>query len=157
MPDAPNLGYRPNATVIVCDGHGQVLLCERITWVYHALQTVQGGIDAGETAEMAAVREVKEEIGLDSGQYQLQGPLDFTWKYIWPDGYVTSLGRSEYIGQEQTYFLATVNQEVEFDLDTHSREFKRVWWGTPQELVDGSWELKRGGIERALKEFGLLK
>ncbi len=154
MPD--NIGYRPNATVIVCDGHGRVLLCERITWVYHALQTVQGGIDAGETAEEAARRELHEEVGLGLADYQLQGPLGFTWKYIWPDGYITSLGKSKYIGQEQTFFLATVSPDVKFDLDVDFREFKRVWWGTPQELIDGSWEPKREGMERALREFGLI-
>lgn len=156
--------YRPNATVIVADQTGQVLICERAQSVYGGVQTVQGGIDPGESAEEAARRELAEEIGLnDAALYDLEGPLDWTWKYDWPEEYRRKLEEMHrelfepiYRGQEQQFFLARLKQDTIFSLDHHAQEFSRVWWGLPQELVDGIWEPKREGIQRALVDFGLL-
>lgn len=161
--DAPS-GYRPNATVIVANELGQVLLCERAQSVYGGVQTVQGGVDPGESFEQAARRELAEEIGLvDLAAYDLIGPLDWTWKYDWPADYRQQLIEQHqelfepiFFGQEQHYFLARLQSEVVFSLDHHAREFSRVWWASPQELIDGIWEPKRAGLAQALKEFGLL-
>ncbi len=164
MPDAPKFGYRPNATVIVTDGTGQVLLCERVKSVYGGVQTVQGGVDEGETFEAAARRELAEEIGIsDQATYDLTGPLYWTWKYDWPADYREKLKEQYrevfepvFVGQEQHYFLAKLHTETDFSLDHHAQEFSRVWWASPQDLIDGIWEPKREGMRRALQEFGLI-
>ena len=56
--------------VVVYTASGQVLLMERADapgfW-----QSVTGSQDAGETLEQTAVREVREETGLDAGAYEL--------------------------------------------------------------------------------------
>jgi putative (di)nucleoside polyphosphate hydrolase len=151
----PNLGYRPNATILVTDGRGRLLICERAQLIEPAVQTVQGGIDDGETPAQAAVRELHEEIGLKEGSYELIGPLPTTWKYAWPQAYTDQLPQPSYIGQEQHYFLVTIDPKTAFDLNGHqSHEFKSVRWGSPQELVDGIWPPKRGGLVGALKSFG---
>lgn len=148
--------FRPNAAVIVTNGLGKVLLCERVDGVYSQVQTVQGGIDPGETAREAAAREVGEEIGLRPEQFQLVDELPGTFCYEWPADYLARLKHAEYVGQEQTFFLAKVQPDVVFDLDAHSREFARVSWGDPEELINKCWAVKRPGIEAALRGFGLL-
>ncbi len=139
--------------VIVTDGNGRVLLCRRMSDSTN-VQGVQGGIDPGETAEQAARREIKEEIGLDADQYEFKARLLETFRYDWPEEMINN--RDDYIGQEQTYFLIEVDPDVKFDLDYHHREFKKVWWGTPEELVKKAWPPKRPIFKAVLKGFDLL-
>ncbi len=153
--DLPTI-YRPNAAVIVTDGAGRVLLCHRAEQTYQKVQTVQGGIDAGESAAVAAARELKEELGLTDGQFSMIGALPTPYKYDWPLDYIRAKGMGRYRGQEQWFFLAQVAPDTSFVLDAHHREFSLVEWGTPQALIDQSWEGKRPGIEAALRHFGLL-
>ncbi len=146
--------YRPNAAVIVTDGKGKILLCQRENDKKY-FQSVQGGVDAGETAEQAARREIKEEIGLDPDQYEFKASLLGKQTYDWPLE-VQNGRKDDFVGQEQSFFLAEVDPGVEFDLDYHHREFSNVRWGTPEELLKKAWPPKRPLLEKALKGFGLL-
>lgn len=154
--------YRPNAAVIVTDGKGRVLLCQRIEdSLKRHWQVVQGGIDEGETAREAASRELQEELGINASSFEILAESREAYRYDWTPEYLASLPRKplfkQYIGQEQRYFLALFKGSLaDIDLDAHGREFSQVRWGTPQELVNGAWEGKRPGITAALKEFGLL-
>ena len=147
--------YRPNVAVLVTDGSGRVLLCTRIDETH--TQTVQGGIDAGETPKEAAMRELEEEIGLLPFDYEFIGVSDKKYKYDWPPETQERLAATGYIGQEQQYFLIQVDSDIDFQLDTHEdQEFASVHWGSPAELVAQAWERKQPGLKGSLQEFGLL-
>jgi putative (di)nucleoside polyphosphate hydrolase len=149
--------YRPNVAILVTDGQGRVLLCYRHEKeVESRVQTVQGGIDPGETPLEAAKREIAEEIGLRPDQYKIVAEAPTKYRYDWPSVFIDQLEHKTYIGQEQQFFLIQVDPEIVFQLDTHEQEFSEVRWGSPQELVDLAWEKKRPGLAGALKEFGLL-
>ena len=53
-------GYRPNVGIILCNSHNQVFWGKRIR--EHAWQFPQGGIDSGESPEVAMYRELMEEV-----------------------------------------------------------------------------------------------
>ncbi len=150
--------YRPNAAVIVTDGAGRVLLCRRAQSTYQTVQTVQGGIDPGETADQAARRELQEELGICDADYEWLGQAPGTFRYRWPEPYLATLarGKADYVGQEQTVFLAQVRPDTAFHLDAYHREFSEVWWGAPHELLEQAWEGKRPALETALRHFGLI-
>ena len=133
-----------------------MLLCYRNDGSHSRVQTVQGGIDPGETAEEAAIREIYEEIGLTAEDYRFVAASEVKYRYDWPTKFLDHLKNTTFIGQEQQFFLIEVKSGVEFRLDTYDQEFESVRWGTPQELVDLAWDQKRPGLRGALTEFGLL-
>lgn len=144
--------YRPNAAVIVTDGHGRVLLCERIV-PPGVVQTVQGGIDEGESPEEAARRELEEELGLSPEDYEITEYLLGTYKYDWSDEIREAVWKNEFLGQDQHFFLAKVKPDTVFDLEGVEAEFARVYWGTPEELLNKVWEAKRPGLRAAIDAF----
>lgn len=149
--------YRQNAAVIVTDGQGRVLLCRRVPEAGPHVQTVQGGVQEGEMHREAAARELYEELGIRPGEFAIIGELEEKFRYEFSPGHEYT-AENRYRGQEQTFFLAQVRPSVQFDLTAHGeQEFQEVWWGTPEEFVHEAWDLKRPGIEMALRGFGLLK
>jgi len=65
--------------VVIYTADGQVLLMERAD-VPDYWQSVTGSQDAGETLVETAVREVREETGLDAGEFELT-PWDIENRY----------------------------------------------------------------------------
>ena len=78
VPGPDGIPYRRAARVILLDEADRLLLVrghdvdqpERSWWF-----TVGGGIDAGETARQAAVRELREETGITLAPDELVGPV----------------------------------------------------------------------------------
>ena len=69
-PETPNL----MVDIVIPDGEGRVLLIRRDSEPYQGSWALPGGfIDVGETVEDAAVREAKEETGLDVELSRLVG------------------------------------------------------------------------------------
>lgn len=154
--------YRSAVCVVVTDGDGNVLLCRRIDENHgSALQTVQGGIDPGESVLDAAVRETQEELGVLEKDIRLLDVMEKKFAYRWADDYIaqsreTYGKKTAYVGQEQTFVLISVPHDVPMILDAHHQEFSEVFWGSPEELLEKSWEPKRPGLRAAFIQFGLL-
>ncbi len=69
-PETPKL----MVDVVIPDGEGRVLLIQRANDPYEGSWALPGGfVDVGETVENAAVREAKEETGLDVELLRLVG------------------------------------------------------------------------------------
>lgn len=148
--------YRPNVSVVITDGAGNVLLCKRVDEKYSGTwQCVQGGIDAGESAVQAAIRETQEELGIRADEITVLDVMEERFSYRWDDSHIEQWN-SDFVGQEQTFVFAKVSQDAHINLDAHHREFAEVYWGSPEDLVAKCWEKKRPGISAALHRFGLL-
>ena len=148
--------YRPNAALLLTDGHGRVLCCERHDETYgDALQIVQGGIEPDEDVITAALREASEELGVDPLVITVLGVMEEKFSYRWDDEYIAKWPGG-FVGQEQQYVCGQMEPGTPMNLDAHHREFIRVYWGSPQELIEGCWEMKRPGLIAALQYFGLL-
>lgn len=148
--------YRPNVCVIITDGCGKVLLCKRVDEKYAGTwQTVQGGIDDGEGVIDAALRETWEELGVSTSEIKVHDVMQERHAYRWDDDHIQKYNTG-FVGQEQTFVLIEIRRDAPMDLDAHHREFSEVFWGSPEDLLNKSWDRKKPGIQAALIHFGLL-
>ncbi|GEA88837.1 NUDIX hydrolase [Cellulomonas cellasea] len=148
---ADGLRFRRAARVILLDDADRVLLLrghdldqpERSWWF-----TVGGGIDAGEDARTAAVREVREEAGLVLDPADLVGPV-LTRSAIF-DFY------AEHCRQDEVFFLARVEGRELTDAATSSRE---GWTQVELDVLDELrwWDLDElAGVELEVFPEGLV-
>ena len=123
-----DLPYRPCVGLCIFNQDGKVFVGERLdggeTW-----QMPQGGIDEGEDIKIAAMRELKEEIGTDKAE--IIRIHDKTFRYDIPPEVLARLPwGKKYGGQEQTWVaLRFTGNESDIKLDADERpEFGRYQW-----------------------------
>jgi putative (di)nucleoside polyphosphate hydrolase len=73
-----HLPYRPCVGLMLVDDQGRVFLGRRCD-TPGAWQMPQGGIDKGETPQVAALRELKEEIGCDAAEILAQSAKSYRY------------------------------------------------------------------------------
>jgi len=157
MPDFPLTvcdRYRPNVAILLVDGEGKLLICERID-NEGAWQFPQGGVDKGEGFLAAMQREVKEEIGLKKKHYELI-ELRSGYRYKYPhDLGMKKKRKHDCIGQEQTYFLCLLKADKKkINIDQPSPEFRDTKWIKPKDFKL-KWvpEFKQEVYRQVMKEF----
>lgn len=141
--------YRPAVAAIVQNRAGRILVCERADRP-GAWQFPQGGIEPGESAEAALVREVLEEISLPRCAFRIaaiRGP----YRYRFPSG----ITKNGFQGQAHHYFLLRLRGAKKLiNTDTAHAEFRQARWIYPQEF-DLTWlpSMKRRPYRRVLRDF----
>ena len=143
--------YRANvAGLLQRPDDGKIFIAERID-VGGAWQFPQGGVDDGEDLETAFYREMEEEIGLRTSDYQVVAQRG-GYRYRFPKKHRKRL---QFEGQEQTYFLCVfTGDEDSIWLDQHHQEFARYRWIAPEEF-DLDWlpKFKREVYAGVLRDF----
>jgi 8-oxo-dGTP pyrophosphatase MutT (NUDIX family) len=131
---ADGVPFRRAARVLLLDAEDRVLLVrghdvdqpERTWWF-----TVGGGIDAGETPEQAAVRELTEETGLRIAETELVGPVltrSAIFDFFHQD-----------VRQDEVFYLARIDEPGEVDrsgwTDIERAFMDEIRWWSPAELA----------------------
>lgn len=121
--------YRKNAGIIVFNKNKKVLICERIGNWEQAWQFPQGGIDEKETAQEAAIRELKEETSISSVRAILTETTPLIYEFP-PEVKANSKKKGrDYDGQEQYWsLLLFLGEDSEINLQTKEPEFKSWQW-----------------------------
>lgn len=147
--------YRPNVAALMINGEGDLLVCERLMNP-GAWQFPQGGVDEGESVEVAIVREVEEEIGLKAKDYKIERSKG-GYRYDFPPGAQKNKPphKAKFVGQEQTYFLCEVNEGApEVNLMQEPREFRAARWIRPHQFKL-SWlpDFKKETYRQVMSDF----
>lgn len=144
--------YRPCVVAVIRNEKGQLLAGERADQA-GAWQLPQGGIDPGETALQAVMRELHEEIG--NANLDIKAHHTEWIRYNFPPEFAK--GRmGQFAGQEQQWFLLEFQPGEEPHLDLSEGEFKALKWISPRDLVEGIVEWKKEAYAVGLRAFGLI-
>ncbi|PKQ01583.1 MAG: RNA pyrophosphohydrolase [Alphaproteobacteria bacterium HGW-Alphaproteobacteria-12] len=122
-----------------------------LTW-----QMPQGGIDDGESAGEAAMRELLEETG--TAKARIIGETSDWLTYDLPPHLVGVALKGKYRGQKQKWFAMRFtgrDGDIDIAADVH-QEFSEWTWVPVDELVELIVPFKRGVYERIVRELGPL-
>ena len=149
-----DLPYRPCAGVMLINRAGQAFVGQRLDATMEAWQMPQGGIDPGEDAQTAAVRELGEEVGIGPEHIELVAQAPGEFRYDLPDELVGKVWKGKYRGQRQTWFLYRfTGADSDINLATPHPEFMTWRWIDPAELPKLIVPFKRGLYEDVLGAF----
>jgi putative (di)nucleoside polyphosphate hydrolase len=151
--------YRNGVGVMLLNKEGRVLVCRRNDIEGGAWQMPQGGLDNGEDPRKGALRELKEEIGVDSVIILAESK---EWhRYEVPSSVRSKAWGGKFVGQRQKWFLMRftgVDEDITLDTQNPEQhpEFDNWIWIPPRDLPELVVSFKRPLYEWLLKEFGHL-
>ena len=148
------LPYRPCAGVMLVNSANQVFVGQRIDTTLEAWQMPQGGIDPGEDALAAAVRELGEETGVAPKQVELIAEAPNEFFYDLPPDLVGQVWKGKWRGQRQRWFLFRfLGADSDIDIATAHPEFRAWRWSDPADLPAMIVPFKRALYEDVLAAF----
>ena len=151
MVDPADLPYRPCVGVMLANAAGLVWVGRRID-TPDGWQMPQGGIDDGEGAAAAAMRELHEEIGTDRAEIIAESKE--WYRYDLPPHLLGKAWKGRYRGQEQRWFLLRfTGSDADIDIATEHPEFDAWQWVAPGALCDLIVPFKRAVYEQVVAEF----
>ncbi|MEL7105988.1 MAG: RNA pyrophosphohydrolase [Pseudomonadota bacterium] len=147
------LPLRPCVGVVLANARGEVFLAERID-TPGAWQMPQGGIDPGEDAQTAALRELEEEIGVPPRLVAVEAEHPDWLDYELPDHLIGKVWKGRWRGQTQRWFLVRFHgTDEDITLDVPHPEFSAWRWGSADEAIDAIVPFKRDIYETVLSHF----
>lgn len=154
MTDPATLPYRPCAGLMILNAEGKVFVGQRIDAEIEAWQMPQGGIDAGEDAHAAAVRELREETGITPDKIALIAVTPHELYYDLPESLVGKVWQGKWRGQRQRWFLFRfLGSDADINIATEHPEFRDWTWVAPETLPEVIVAFKKSLYEQVLAAF----
>ena len=148
------LPYRPCAGVILMNRDGRVFVGQRIDSTLEAWQLPQGGIDPGEDADTAALRELFEETGVTADKVELIARAPRALTYDLPEDMIGKVWKGKWRGQRQDWFLYRfLGEDADIRIDTEHPEFRAWRWAEPATLPAMIVPFKKALYEELLVVF----
>lgn len=147
-----SLSYRQGVGIMLLNTQNLVFVAKRIDTRAEAWQMPQGGIDKGEDARSAAMRELREEIGTNHAEIIAES-TDW-YRYDLPSELIPTIWGGKYRGQKQKWFLMRfLGADSDIDIATEHPEFLEWKWAEPATLPDLIVPFKRQLYTDLLVEF----
>ena len=138
------LPYRPGVGIMLLNEEGKVFVGQRLDSTLEAWQMPQGGIDDGEDAVTAALRELEEETGVAAHLVEIIAETPDWHYYDLPDDMIGKIWKGRYAGQRQKWFsMRFLGTDADVAIEQKHPEFKAWRWASIEELVELAVPFKR--------------
>ena len=144
--------YREGVGLLLVNDAGLVFVGRRIDQSAEAWQMPQGGIDEGEDARTAAMRELEEETGTRKAKIVAESS-DWIY-YDLPEDIADKVWKGKYRGQKQKWFLLRFKgKDSDIRLDTHHQEFDAWRWVALEQVPALIVPFKQALYRKVVEEF----
>lgn len=148
------LPYRPCVGIMLCNARGGVFTGRRLDNNADAWQMPQGGIEADEDPQTAALRELEEETGIPKSAVEVVAQSGDWINYDLPHNLVPKLWKGRFRGQKQIWFLMLFTGDDSLvNIQTEHPEFSHWQWMQPSDLLDSIVPFKRETYAQVIREF----
>jgi len=153
--DVSKLEYRKNVGMVLINAEGHIFAGKRLDNNTNAWQMPQGGIDEGETPEVAAFRELSEETGIHHSKARLLGKTKDWLSYDIPVDLIPKLWGGRYRGQKQKWFaFEFLGKDSDINIVTEEPEFSEWAWKSRDNLLSSIVPFKLDVYQRVFLELG---
>ena len=150
-----NLPLRDGVGIVVLNKSNKIFVGKRIDNPKNFWQMPQGGIDPGEKYLSAALRELKEETGIQS--VDLIKEIDELLTYELPPNLLGIIWKGKYRGQKQKWFIMRFNgNDKEINLNTHKPEFMDWKWIDISDITKVAVSFKLNIYKKIQKQLNLI-
>lgn len=143
--------YRPGVGIVLLNSQGLVFHGKRRDQRDPPWQLPQGGIDERELPLQAALREIREELGLDRASF-----IEFRpdWlAYDYPDRSISSRA-ALFRGQRHLWFLLGYDgDDRDIDIFGKHGEFSEWRWSRPADIINSVIDFKRPSYRKIFQYF----
>ncbi len=144
MTEPADLPYRPCAGIMIMNAEGKLFLGLRVDTKAEAWQLPQGGIDDGEDAQAAALRELGEETGIAPDKVSLIVEAPGEYRYDLPDELIGKVWKGRWRGQRMRWFLYRFSgDDTDVNIATAHQEFRDWRWADQAEVIALAVPFKR--------------
>ena len=150
----PDHLYRKGVGIMLINKIGQIFVGKRLDNNQEAWQMPQGGIDVGEDENIAVLRELKEETGIDGKNIKIISKSKNHYYYNLPQELRRKLWHGRYLGQKQRWYLMQfLGDDDEINVNTEHPEFLDWKWVEKKEITKMAVGFKKNLYIDVVREF----